>query len=133
MAENIADWYTTVHAFFDEDLQQLIGLGIPEADALVLLSEYLIIMMDRISLLRQNLMEFSMVDDQVDYQTRCLWVSLQVHQELDALATNGLCYNSSHWLRSFVSSLFRQAQMLLPVLAQSLTSWNPRSRSRGWS
>ena len=95
MAEHVVDWYATAHAFFDEDLQHLIELGIPEADAAVLLSEYLIITMDRMFLLRQNLMEFSMGDDQVDYQTRCLWVSLQVHQELDALTTNGLHYNSS--------------------------------------
>ena len=76
MAEHVVDWYATVHVFFDEDHLQLIEPGIPEADALVLLSEYLIIMMDCILLLRRNLMEFSMGDDQVDYQTRCLWVSL---------------------------------------------------------
>jgi len=89
------EWYADFHAFFDEDLQQLIDLGIPEEDALILLSEYFIIMMDRIYLLRQNLMEFSLQGSDIDYQTRCIWVALQVHQEMDSLVKGGLRYNSS--------------------------------------
>ena len=97
MAEHIVEWYADVQVFFDEDLQQLINLGIPEEDALILLSEYFIIMMDHIYLFCQDLMELPLQDPNIDYQTRCIWVTLQVqvHQEMDNLVKGGIWYNSS--------------------------------------
>jgi len=69
---------------------------ITEEDALILLSEEVIIMFSRIQTERMQRMEFvASRANKIDYMTRCIWITLQVHWVMQEFVQGGLQSNST--------------------------------------
>jgi len=80
----------------DAELLKLNQQHITEEDALILLSEEVIIMFSRIQTECMQRMEFvASRANKVDYMTRCIWITLQVHQVMQEFVQGGLQSNST--------------------------------------
>ena len=91
----------------DSELTKLSQMGIPLEDALVLLSEEVIIMFERFHLIRRKRMDFTVKGAKVEYMVRCIWLTLQVHVSMDKFVRDGLKYNSAI-LAAFVRFLTKR-------------------------
>jgi hypothetical protein len=79
------------------ELTKLTQQHIAEEEALILLSEEMIIMYTRIHAIRKSRMEFVAsrgTKDKVDYMVRCIWVTCQVHRVMQEFVQGRLKYNS---------------------------------------
>ena len=95
MLEHTQSWFQKVHKHLDSELIKLSQMGIPPEDALVLLSEEVIIMVERFHLIRCRRMDFTVKGSKVEYMVRCIWLILQVHVSMDEFVRDGLKYNSA--------------------------------------
>jgi hypothetical protein len=81
MIDKTVEWISKVHKHLDAELLKLTQQHITEEDALILLSKEVIIMFSRIQTERMQWMEFvASRANKVDYMTRCIWITLQVHR-----------------------------------------------------
>jgi hypothetical protein len=95
MLEHTQSWFQKVHTHLDSELTKLSQMGIPPEDALVLLSEEVIIMVERFHLIRRRRMDFTVKGSKVEYMVRCIWLTLQVYVSMDEFVRDGLKYNSA--------------------------------------
>ncbi len=79
MLEHTQSWFQKVHKHLDSELTKLSQMGIPLEDALVLLSEEVIIMFERFHSIRRKRMDFTVKGAKVKYMVCCIWLTLQVH------------------------------------------------------
>ena len=78
----------------DAELLKLTQQHIMAEDALILLSEEVIIMFSRIQTERMQRMEFvASCANKADYMTRCIWITLQVHRVMQEFVQGGLQSN----------------------------------------
>ncbi len=96
MIKRTIDWIHTVHKHLDLEFTKLMQQHISMDDTLILLSEELIIMYTRIHMVRHQQMKFVVNKaNKVDYMTRCIWITCQVHQVIQEIVQGGLKYNSA--------------------------------------
>ena len=89
-------WISKVHKHLDAELLKLTQQHITAEDALILLSEEVIIMFSRIQTEHMQWMEFvASHANKVDYMRRCIWITLQVHQVMQEFVQGGLQSNST--------------------------------------
>ena len=96
MIDKTVEWISKVHKHLDAELLKLTQQHITAEDALILLSEEVIIMFSRIQTERMQRMEFvASRANKVDYMTRCIWITLQVHRVMQEFVQGGLHNNST--------------------------------------
>ena len=96
MIDKTVEWISKVHKHLDAELLKLTQQHITAEDALILLSEEVIIMFSRIQTERMQRMEFvASRANKVDYMTRCIWITLQVHRVMQEFMQGGLQNNST--------------------------------------
>jgi hypothetical protein len=93
MLEHTQRWLLMVHKHLDAELTKLTQMNILEEEALILLSEEVIIMFDRFYAIRRKRMDFVVKGNRVEYMVRCIWILLQVHMAMDDFIKDGLKYN----------------------------------------
>jgi hypothetical protein len=123
MLEQTNLWIHAVHKHLDEELQKLIQMGIPEGNVLVLLSEEIIIMFKRFHAIRRKRFDFTVQGAGVQYMVRCIWLTLQVHVEMDEFVKNGLKTIPPFWWHLYLSSQTKLAAMLVQASVLSTQSW----------
>jgi len=94
MVENTCNFYSKLHSFFETEMRELTQIKLPHDEVLKLLSEYVIILCDRLFRLRQNVREFTVNMPLVDYMSRVIWVSLLVNQEMANMLKGQLKYEA---------------------------------------
>ncbi len=104
MLERMNLWIYMVHKHLDEELQKLTQMGIPEGNVLVLLSEEIIIMFKCFHAIRRKRFDFTVQGAGVKYMVCCVWLTLQVHVEMDEFVKNSLKKNPA-LLAAFVHFL----------------------------
>ena len=91
MINKTVEWISKVRKHLDAELLKLTQQHITAEDALILLSEEVIIMFSRIQTERMQRMEFvASRANKVDYMTRCIWITLQVHRVMQEFVQGGL-------------------------------------------
>jgi uncharacterized membrane protein YwzB len=71
-------------------------MGILEEEALILLSEEIIIMYNCFYAIQCKRMEFIVKGTKVDYMACCiLWLTMQIHMAMDNFVWNGMKYNTA--------------------------------------
>ncbi len=96
MIDKTVEWISTVHKHLNSELLRLTQQHITEEDALILLSEEVIIMFLRIQTERMQRMEFvASCANKVAYMTRCIWITLQVHWVMQEFVQGGLQSNAT--------------------------------------
>jgi len=96
MIEKRVEWISKVHKHLDSELLKLTQQHITEEDALLLLSEEVIIMFSRIQMECMQWMEFvASRTNKVDCMTRCSCITLQVHRVMQEFVQGGLQSNST--------------------------------------
>ena len=96
MIDKTVEWISKVHKHLDAELLKLTQQHITEEDALILLSEEVIIMFSRIQTECMQRIEFvASHANKVDYTTRCIWITLQVHRVMQEFVQGGLQSNST--------------------------------------
>ena len=94
MIEKTVEWIHTVHKHLDYEYTRLTQQFIQDEDALILLSEEVIIMHNRIHAVRRQRMEFvASKDNKADYMARCIWITCQVHRVMQEFVEGGLRNN----------------------------------------
>ncbi len=93
MLEHTQQWLLMVHKHLDAELTKLMQMNILEEEALILLSEEVIIMFDHFYAIRRKRMDFVVKGSRLDYMVRCIWILLQVHMAMDGFVKDGLKYN----------------------------------------
>jgi hypothetical protein len=94
MLEHTQAWFQKVHKHLDSKLMKLTQMGILEEEALILLSEEIIIMYDRFYPIWCKRMEFIVKGTRVDYMACCIWLTMQVHMAMDDFVHDGMKYNA---------------------------------------
>ncbi len=107
MLEHTQRWLLTVHKHLDAELVKLTQMNILEEEALILLSEEVIIMFDRFYAIWRKRMDFVVKGNRVEYMVRCIWILLQVHMAMDDFVKDGLKYNLAISL-AFIHFLTKQ-------------------------
>jgi hypothetical protein len=88
------DWIHTVYKHLDQELTRLTQQHIVEEEALILLSEEMIIMYTRIFAIRRQQMEFVVNRaNKIEYMVRCIWITCQVHRVMQGYVQGGLTHN----------------------------------------
>jgi hypothetical protein len=96
MIDRMVEWIHTVHKHLDLEYTKLTQQHILEEDALILLSDELIIMFARIQAVQMQWMEFvASCANKVDYMVRCIWITCQVHQVMQEFVQGGLHRNKA--------------------------------------
>ncbi len=96
MIEKTVEWIHTVHKHLDYECMRLTQQFIQDEDALILLSEEVIILHNRIHAVRRQRMEFvASKDNKADYMARCIWITCQVHRVMQEFVEGGLRNNPS--------------------------------------
>ena len=94
MIEKTVEWIHTVHKPLDYEYTRLTQQFIQDVDALILLSEEVIIMHNRIHAVRCQRMDFvASKDNKADYMARCIWITCQVHRVMQEFVEGGLRNN----------------------------------------
>ncbi len=94
MIERYVKWIHTVHKHLDTEYMKLIQQHIAEEEALILLSEQVIIMYQQIQQVQSQWMEFMLTKgSKVAYMARCIWITCQVHQVMQDFVAGGLKNN----------------------------------------
>ncbi len=107
MLEHTQSLFQKVHKHLDLELTKLSQMGIPLEDALVLLSEEVIIMFEWFHSIRRKRMDFTVKGAKFKYMVRCIWLTLQEHVSMDEFVCDGLKYNSAI-LAAFVCFLTKR-------------------------
>jgi len=101
-------WIHTVHKHRDTEYLKLTQQHISEDEALILVSEQVIIMYQRIHQVRSQRMEFvPNKGSRVAYMARCIWITCQVHRVMHDFVKSGL-KNNPAISTAFVRFLTRQ-------------------------
>jgi hypothetical protein len=96
MIDRMVEWIHTVHEHLDLEYTKLTQQHILKEDALILLSKELIIMFTRIQAVRMQWMEFmASRANKVDYMTRCIWITCQVHRVMQEFVQGRLHCNAA--------------------------------------
>ena len=96
MIDKTVEWISKVHKHLDAELLKLTQQHITGEDDLILLSEEVIIMFSMILMECMQRMEFvASRANKVDYVTRCIWITLQVHRVMQEFVLGGLQSNST--------------------------------------
>ncbi len=77
MLKHTQAWFQKVHKHLDSELTKLTQMGILEEEALILLSEEIIIMYDRFYVIWRKRMEFIVKGTRVDYMVCCIWLTIR--------------------------------------------------------
>ena len=93
MLERTGAWFQTVHKHLNSELSKLTQMGIPGEDALILLSEMVIIMFDRFYAIWHKRMDSTVKGAGMEYMVHCIWISLQVHTLMDEFVKDRMKYN----------------------------------------
>ena len=93
MLEHTQSWLSKVNKHLDSELTKLTQMNISPEEALILLSEEIIIMFDRFYTIRRKRMEFIVKGTRVQYMVRCIWLTMQVHMAMDEFVRDGMKYN----------------------------------------
>jgi hypothetical protein len=93
MLSRAVDFHDKVHSHIKDELNKLIQLNIPEDDALVLVSEDLVLMFDRMFAERMKLFDSQKDRSKVEYVSCILWVSLRCHMVAMEFTEGGIKYN----------------------------------------
>jgi hypothetical protein len=109
MMEHTQSWFQKVHKHLDSELTKLNQMGILQEHTLVLLLEEVLIMFERLYLIRRKRMDFTVKDSRVKYMVRCIWLILKVHVQMDEFVCDGLKYNLAV-LAAFVQFLTSQTR-----------------------
>jgi hypothetical protein len=104
MLEHTQSWFLTVHKHLDVELTKLTQMKTPPNDALILLSEEIIIMFGRFYAICHKCMDFVVKGRQVEYMVWCIQLTLQVHMVMDDFVKERMRYNLTIWLHSSISS-----------------------------
>ncbi len=108
MIERFVEWIHTVHKHLDTEYMKLTQQHIAEEEALILLSEQVIIMYQRIQQVWSQRMEFVPTKgSKVAYMARCIWITCQVHRVMQDFVAGGL-KNNLAILTAFVRFLTKQ-------------------------
>ena len=86
-------WFLTVHKRLDAELTKLTQMKITPKEALILLSEEIIIIFDRFYTICRKHMDFVVKGTQVEYMVWCIWLTLQVHMAMDDFVKDVMKYN----------------------------------------
>ena len=110
-------FHAKLHAHIFEEINKLTQLEIPEAEALTLVSEELILIFSKLFECHKTILDSEKGMDMATYTTRIIWASLKCHMEATDLLSNG------------ISSI-----MLCCLLLSFISSWNRRARmcQRAW-
>ena len=101
-------WIHTVHKHLDTEYLKLTQQHISEDEALILVSEQVIIMYQRIHQVRSQRMEFvPNKGSRVAYMARCIWITCQVHRVMHNFVKGGL-KNNPAISKAFVRFLTQQ-------------------------
>ena len=101
-------WIHTVHKHLDTEYLKLTQQHISEDEALILVSEQVIIMYQRIHQVCSQRMEFVPNKvSQMAYMARCIWITCQVHRVMHDFVKGGL-KNNPAISTAFVRFLTRQ-------------------------
>jgi hypothetical protein len=92
MLEHTQSWLLMVNKHLDAELTKLTQMHITVEEALILLSEEIIIMFDQFYAIRCKRMEFTVKGTRVEYMVWCIWLTLQV-QAMDDFTRDGMKYN----------------------------------------
>ena len=96
MIDRMVEWIHRVHKHLDLEYTKLTQQHILEDDAMILLSEELIIMFTRIQAVRMQRMEFvASCTNKVDYMSRRIWITCQVYQIMQEFVQGGLQCNAA--------------------------------------
>ncbi len=93
MLKHTQHWLLMVHKHLNAELVKLMQMNILEEEALILLSEEVIIMFDRFYAIRRKHMDFVVKGNRIEYMVRCIWILLQVHMAMDDFVKDSLKYN----------------------------------------
>jgi hypothetical protein len=93
MLEHTQSWLSKVNKHLDSELTKLTQMNISPEEALILLSEEVIIMFDRFYTIRRKRMEFIVKGTRVQYMVRCIWLTMQVHMAMDEFVRDGMKCN----------------------------------------
>ena len=94
MIEKMVEWIHTVHKHLDLEFTRLSQQHILEEDALILMSEEVIIKYNRIHMVCHQCMEFvANWANKVAYMTHCIWITCQVHWVMQEFTKGGLWNN----------------------------------------
>ena len=108
MVECSVAWIHTVHKHLDTEYLKLTQQHISEDEALILVSEEVIIMYQRIQQVRSQRMEFvPNKGSKIAYMARCVWITCQVHRVMHEFVDGGL-KNNPAISTAFVRFLTRQ-------------------------
>jgi hypothetical protein len=92
--ERSVKWIHMVHKHLDTEYMKLTQQHIVEEEALILLSEQVIIMYQRIQQVWSQWMEFLPTKgSKVAYMARCIWITCQVHRVMQDFVAGGLKNN----------------------------------------
>ncbi len=96
MINQSVEWIHTVHKHLDTEYMKLTQQHISEEEALILLSEQVIIMYQRIQQVRSQRMEFVPTKgSKAAYMAQCIWITCQVHRVMQDFVVGGLKNNSA--------------------------------------
>jgi hypothetical protein len=82
-----------VNKHLDAELTKLTQMHILAEEALILLSEEIIIMFDQFYAIRRKRIKFTVKGTRVEYMVQCIWLTLQVHMAMDYFTRDGMKYN----------------------------------------
>jgi len=107
LLEHTQSWLLKVNKHLDSELTKLTQMNISPEEALILLSEEVIIMFDHFYTIRRKRMEFIVKGTRVQYMVHCIWLTMQVHMAMDEFVRDGMKCNLAYF--SCVCSLLDQA------------------------
>ena len=88
------EFHEALHTHIREEIDKLIQLGIPEDEAMLLISEEFYLMFSDFFECRKGLLEFEPSMNLANYLARVVWLSLKCHMSAKALLKNGLKYSA---------------------------------------
>ncbi len=93
MLEHTQSWLLMVNKHLDAELTKLTQMHISADEALILLSEEIIIMFNQFYAIRRKRMEFRVKGTWVEYTVQCICLTLQVHMAMDYFTRDWMNYN----------------------------------------
>jgi hypothetical protein len=108
MIDCLVDWIHTVHKHLDLEFTKLTQQHIAEEEALILLSEEVIIMYMKIFAVHCQQMEFvANRANKIDCMVRCIWITCQVHRVMQEFVQGSLKHNPAI-CSAFIQFLMKQ-------------------------
>ncbi len=108
MIDCLVEWIHTIHKHLDVEFIWLTQQHIADKEALILLSEEVIIMYTRIFVIQHQRMEFvANQANKIEYMVHCVWITCQVHWVMQGFIQGGLRENPAN-CSAFVRFLTKQ-------------------------